>query len=165
MMTHLIQDMDRTIAVMHSVGQWMLDSGKNPSKWWLPENLNEEFLTQYAQPEEFYVVEIDGKDAGAAIFQMSQNSQDWKTLDKGHPPQALYIHWLCVAREFAGKGVPKMIISYARELAKKNNIHLLRVDTNASETILRNMYEDLEFSLVGVEKEDYRTTAFYQRAV
>ncbi len=164
-MTQLVQNMDRTIAVMHSVGQWMLDSGKNPSKWWLPENLNKEFISEYAQPEEFYVIEIDGKDAGAAIFQMSQNSQDWKSIDKDNPPQALYIHWLCVARDFAGKGIPKMIITYAEELARKNNIHVLRVDTNASETILRKMYEQLGFSLAGVEKEDYRTTAFYQMAV
>jgi ribosomal protein S18 acetylase RimI-like enzyme len=159
----VIQSMDRAIDVMHSVGEWMEESGMKPSKWWLPQNLNKEFLSQYAKPEEFYVLESGERDAAAAIFQISQNGQDWKAVDKYNSPKALYIHWLCVAREFAGQNLPKEMLNFAKNLAIKNNVNLLRVDTNAKEVKLRKIYEDLGFELVGQEKEDYRVTAFYQR--
>ncbi|NTU46100.1 GNAT family N-acetyltransferase [Candidatus Roizmanbacteria bacterium] len=164
-MPQLIQDTHRAIAVMHSVGQWMVASGKNPSQWWVPENLNEQFLSQYAKQNEFYVLELDGKDAGAAIFQMNQNSQDWKSIDSENAPKALYIHWLCVAREFAGQNVPKMIVKFAEKIARENEISFLRVDTNADEVKLCTIYERLGFVLVGTEKENYRTTAFYQKTI
>ncbi len=70
------------------------------SKWWDLKNLNKGFLLQYAKPEEFYVVLVDSKPATAAILQMNQNAQDWKNVDKNKSKKALYIHWLCVSKEF-----------------------------------------------------------------
>jgi hypothetical protein len=40
---------------MRDAGEWLEKSGKNPSKWWQLDNLNNKFLLQYAKPEEFYV--------------------------------------------------------------------------------------------------------------
>jgi len=57
----IIQDMDRSISILHNVGKWIEESGKNPSKWWKPENLNIKFLSQYVKPNEFYVALVNGK--------------------------------------------------------------------------------------------------------
>ena len=57
------------------------------------------------------------------------------------------------------------MIDFAEKKARENNINLLRVDTNASETKLRKIYEKLGFRLVAVEQEDYRQTAFYQKKI
>jgi len=161
----IIQDMDQAISVLRNVSRWMEDSGKNPSKWWKLENLNSDFLSQYAKPEEFYVALVDKKPAAAAIIQANQNSQDWSFIDKGKSTTAMYIHWLCVDRQFAGMGLPKIMVDFAERQARDRNIKLLRVDTNADEMKLRSIYEKLGFHLVTIKKENYRKTAFYQKDV
>lgn len=160
-----VQDMDLAISVMRSAGRWLLESGKKPSKWWKLENLNRNFLLQYAKPEEFYVALMNGKPVTAAILQLNQNSQDWQSIDKNNPKAALYIHWLCINREFAGMGLPKIMIDFAAKKAWDNNVNLLRADTNASEMKLREIYEELGFDLAGIEQEDYRRTAFYEKRI
>jgi len=162
---NILNDMNKAIDVMRKAATWLLESGKNPSKWWRLENLNSKFLLQYAKSSEFYVLLIDKKPAAAAIFQTNQNSQDWQSIDKNNHKHALYIHWLCVDPVFSGKGLPKLMVEFAKTKAKENNIGLLRVDTNANEIKLRQIYEKLGFSLVAIEKEDYRETAFYEKKV
>jgi len=161
----IIQNVNQTISVMRDAGKWLLESGKKPSKWWQLQNLNRKFLFQYAKQEEFFVGLVDNKPAVAAILQIDQKAQNWKSIDKGTPQLALYIHWLCVHRQFAGMGLPKAMVDFATQLAKERNIKLLRADTNAKEMQLRKIYENLGFRLVGVEQEDYRKTAFYQKKI
>jgi len=161
----IVQDMDKSISVMYNVGKWLDESGKKPSKWWKPENLNRDFLLQYAKTDEFYVVLVNGKKAAAAILQFNQNSQDWKCIDKNELVPALYIHWLCVARQYSGRGLPKVIVDFAEQQAINKGIRFLRVDTNAQEMKLRKIYENLGFDLISIEQEDYRQTAFYQKKV
>jgi len=159
------QNLDDAIAVMRKAGKWLLDSGKNPSRWWQLENLNRDFLLQYAAKEEFYVLYKDDVPAAAAILQLTQNSQDWESVDHGQSHPAFFIHWLCVDHAFSGQGLSQKLVDYAAQKAKENNISLLRVDTNASETKLRELYEKLGFKLVGIANEGYRQTAFYQKSV
>ena len=120
-----VQDMDRTIAVMLNAGQWLLDSGKNPSKWWQPQNLNPEFLLNYASTNEFYVGLVEKEPAVGAILQLSQNAQDWQNINHDIAQNALYIHWLCVHRKFAGTGLPIKLGDFAVELAKEKGVELL----------------------------------------
>lgn len=161
----LVNDVDSAIAVMQEAGQWLLDSGRQPSKWWDPKNLNRDFLFQYAKPEEFYTLKIDGKPAAAVILQIDQNAQDWEAIDGDRQVPAMYVHWLCVRREFAGQGLPEKVTDLAADLAAQNQINILRADTNAEETNLREVYESIGFELAGIVQEDYRTTAFYQKLV
>lgn len=161
----VVQNVDIAISVMRNAGKWLLKSGKKPSKWWRPKNLNRKFLFRYTRQREFYAVLIKGKPAASAVLQINQNAQDWKTVDGVKPQSALYIHWLCVHRRFAGTGLPKVMIDFAAKLAEDNNVSLLRADTNAAEMKLRNIYEALGFKLVAIEQENYRRTAFYQKQI
>ncbi len=43
------------------------------------------------------------------------------------------------------------MIDFATKLAKRNNINLLRLDTNAKEKKLKKIFEDLGFNLVGIQ--------------
>jgi len=161
----IIQDIDKAILVMRSAGKWLLESGKNPSKWWQLQNLNREFLLQHAEPDEFYVVLIDNKPAAAAILQNSERNQSWKSIDKQHPQLALYIHWLCVNRKYAGKNLPQILVDFACTQAKNKGLKLLRLDASADEEKLINVYKKLGFHLMGTEQEDNWTTAFFQKSV
>ena len=159
------QNVDKAILVMRNAGKWLLNSGKNPSKWWLLENLKKEFLFQYAEPSEFYVILVGGTPAAAAILQIVQRAQDWKDIGDDSSRSALYIHWLCVHRDFAGQGFPRIMVNYASNMARANGVAFLRADTNAGEMKLRRIYESLGFNLVSTKKEDYRKTAFYQLSI
>lgn len=161
----IIQDVDRAISVMLDAAMWLHTSGKNPSKWWQPENMNRKFLLQHVEPDEFFVALMDGMPAASIILQDSERNQSWKSVDKDIPQPALYIHWLCVARKFAGIGLSKVMIDFAGEEARKRKFSLLRLDTIADGKKLRNLYESLGFQLMGVQQEEDQKTAFYQKLV
>lgn len=159
------QNIDKAILVLRDAGRRLIESGKEPSKWWKLENLNKEFLLQYAKPEEFYVGMVEGQPAVAAVLPKEQTAQDWQNIDHGKIQPALYMHWLCVSRNFAGKGCVREMVEFATMLAQKEGINFLRVDTDADEDKLRKLYEDLGFCLVGAKAEDYRNTVFYQKEI
>lgn len=161
----IIQDMDQAIGVMRGAGQWMKESGKNPSKWWKLENLNRTFLLRHAKANEFYVGLVGGAPAVAAVLMMIENNSDWKSVDLDHSQSALYIHWLCVERQFAGQNLPKLMVDFAERLAKKKGVILLRLDADADKKKLQRIYEDLGFRLVGTKQEDFRTSAYYQKII
>ena len=155
------QNIDQAIAVMKSAGQWLQDSGKNPNEWWQVKNLNHEFLLKHAEPDEFYVGLIKRKPAVASILQDNERNQSWKSVDGNKSKLALYIHWLCVDRQFAGMNLPEAMMNFSHEEAKKRNLPLLRLDTETDKPILRKLYENLGFTLMGIEGH----TAFYQKVV
>ena len=102
--------------------------------------MNLDFLGQYAKPDEFFVAIVEGRPAAAAIIQQEQTAQDWSSVDKGSPPKAMYVHWIAVEREFAGKGLPTILINHAEKLALENDISVVRLDTNSDEPKLFNLY-------------------------
>lgn len=160
-----IQDMDQAIGVMRSAALWMKESGKNPSKWWRLESLNREFFLRYAKQKEFYVGIINNVPVVAAVLMIIENNQDWRFIDMDVPTKALYIHWLCVDRRFRGRGYPRRMIEFAQDLAKKDNVFLLRLDANADKKKLQDIYENLGFKVVRNKQEETRTSAFYQKKV
>lgn len=160
--TKIINDMTASLLVMREAGKWLQDSGKNPNKWWQLKNLTPEFLLKFVTPEEFYVVMINGTPAASAVLQITDSNQ-WEFIDGDTPLKALYIHWVCVSRQFAGRGLPTLLIKHAEELSRAANVHLMRVDTNADEPKLRHIYESNGFTLVKVLDEGYRNTAYYQK--
>ncbi|MBI3342468.1 GNAT family N-acetyltransferase [Candidatus Curtissbacteria bacterium] len=157
--------MDQAISVMHDVSVWMEKQGLNVSQWWRPENMNRNFLLKYAELDEFYVALVNGAPAASVILQDNERNQSWKGVDGKNPRKALYIHWLCVARNFAHKGYSKEMVSFAEHEAERKNFKLLRLDTDAKEKKLCELYEDLGFKLMGIEDEGDHLTAFYQKNV
>lgn len=160
----IVQDMDRAILVMYEVGMWMKESGMNPSKWWDPQNMNRDFLLRHTEPNEFYVALVNNKPVASVILQETERNQSWKSVDRENPQKALYIHWLCVSRDFAGQGFSKTMVDFAAQEAEKRGFKLLRLDTNADKESLCKLYEGLGFRIMGTEK-DIRTTAFYQKVI
>lgn len=161
----IIQDANKAILVMQNVAKWMRKSGKPKSQWWEPENMNSDFLFKHIEPDEYYVAIIDGKPAASVILQDSERNQSWKPIDGNDPKKALYVHWLCVSREFAGKGYARLMVDFAANEARKKGFKLLRLDTNAKEKKLCDLYEGMNFQLMGVEQEDNHKTAFYQKTI
>src|SRR6185312_11334614 len=102
-----------------------------------------------------YVVLVKGVPAAAAIIQEHQTLQDWSAVDGGTEPKALYVHYVAVARDFAGQGLPKAMLEFAASLARDKGITTLRLDTNADEPKLRGIYESCGFNEVTVLNEEH----------
>lgn len=160
-------DADRAVEVIRHVGAWMRDSGlTNYSEWWDPDNVSTEMLSQYAKPDELFVLTVDGQPAAAAILQPEQSLQDWSAIDgDNEPPRAMYIHYLAVERNFAGRGLASSFMDKAMELAQEHEATVLRLDTNADEPKLCALYEGLGFKRVGTVQEDHHSTALYEKKV
>lgn len=161
-MVKITQDLDKSIEVMHNVGVWMEKDGLKPTKWWKPENMNKNFMLKHAEPDEFYVALVDNKPAASVVLQETERNQSWKSVDGEKPRESLYLHWLCVHRDFAGRGLSQKMVDFAEQESKSRGFNLLRLDTNAKERKLCRLYEKMGFELMGVEKEDEHNTAFYQ---
>jgi len=164
-MPEIVQNADKAIAVMQNVSMWMQGEGMHLSEWWQPQNMNPDFLFHHVEPNEFYTAIVDGKPVASVVLQDSERNQSWKSIDGVNPQRALYVHWLCVARDFSGKGFSKVMVEFAAEEAKKRGFKLLRLDTDANEPKLCELYESLGFQLMGTEQEGDHKTAFYQRGI
>lgn len=160
-------DIEAATEVIRHAGAWMRDSNlSNYSDWWDPDQVSADMLRKYAEPDDFYVVEVDGHPAAAAILQSEQSMQDWSAVDKDNePPKAIYMHYIAVEREHAGQGLVGDLVSKAAQLAKKRGASLLRLDTNADEPKLCSLYEGLGFVRVGTEQEEAHTTAFFEKNI
>jgi len=114
----IIQSFEKGIVVMHNAGLWMEKSGLKPNKWWKPENMNRNFILKHTEPDEFYVALVGDKPAASMVLQETERNQSWKSVDGDKPKRALYLHWLCVQRDFAGKGFPKVMVEFAKGAEK-----------------------------------------------
>jgi ribosomal protein S18 acetylase RimI-like enzyme len=161
----IIQDTDKAIEVMHGIGVWMEENNMHPSEYFQSKNMNSDYLLKRSEPSEYYVALVDESPAASMILQETERNQSWKSVDGENPKKALYVHWLCVSRAFAGQGFSNKMIDFAVEEARKRGFQLLRLDTNADEKKLCALYEKLGFQLMGMENEEGHTTAFYQMGV
>ncbi len=160
----VVQDTDKALDVMRRASEWLVEIGK-PAKHWNPADMNRQSMLKHAEPSEFYVVLVGGKPAAAAILQDSERNQSWASVDKGEHVSALYVHWLAVAPEFQGKGLPKILTDFAAAQAKARGLTRLRLDANAKEPKLMKVYDDLGFELVHIEPEADQRIAFYQKVL
>ncbi|MBN1168872.1 GNAT family N-acetyltransferase [Candidatus Woesebacteria bacterium] len=161
----IVNDSSKAINLMHEVSKWMKSAGLVDSEWWEPKNMNEKFMFKHAEPYEFFVAIVDGKTAASVILQDNERNQSWKFIDKNKPQKALYIHWLTVNREFAGKNMPKDLVEFTTKEALKKNLKLIRLDTDANQPKLMKIYNNLGFKLMGIEQEGNHKTAYFQKAI
>ncbi len=162
---NITQDLDKSLQVMLGVSKWLQENGLNPSQWWQPHNMNRDFLLKYTQPEEFFVGLVQGIPVASIVLQETDRHQNWESADQNKPQQALYVQWLCVARQFAGQGLSKKMIEFASQEARQRGLTFLRLDTDAHQKKLCDLYESLGFQLIGTQTKNKQKMALYQKSV
>ena len=151
---------EEAISVMREVAKWGREQG---FRVWLDEWLTpEELLTDEAKPENFCIGEIDGKIACAFILQRS-DSDYWKDSSDVH---AVYLHKLCVRREYAHRNMTKTVIEAIKEECRKNGIKYIRLDTGLDEKVVRKIYLNAGFKIVDIiDFDNGRSMALYELEV
>ena len=80
--------------------------------------------------------------------------------------EAVYLHKLCVRREFAGKNMTYFTIEAIKQLCKKKRIRYIRLDTALDEKIVRKIYLKLGFKIVDIiDYTNERSVALYELEV
>ena len=143
---------ERAVAIMREVAAWGRSRGFRvwPDEWL---TINE-LLTEEAQPENFYVGTVDGQSACAFILQW----QDREYWADALPGEAAYLHKLCVCREFAHQNMTGQVIEQIKEECTRQGVRLIRLDTGADESVVRDIYLRTGFEIVKTLEHNGRPT-------
>lgn len=153
-------EVEKAIAVMKEVAQWGREQG---FRVWLDEWLTpDELITEEAKPENFCIGKIDGNIVCAFILQNS-DSEYWKDSSD---VQAVYLHKLCVKREYAHRNMTKAVAEAIKEECRKNGIKYVRLDTGLDEKVVRKIYLNAGFKIVDIiDYDNGRSIALYEMEV
>lgn len=156
----IYNQLEEAISVMKEVAQWGREKG---FRVWLDEWLTpEELITDDARSEDFCVGTVDGKTACAFILQKN-DSEYWKDSSD---VQAVYLHKLCVKREYAHRNMTKLVVEAIQDECRKNGAKYIRLDTGLDEMVVRKIYLNAGFKIVDIiDYDNGRSVALYEMEV
>lgn len=151
---------DEAIAIMKEVAEW---GRKKGLRVWLDKWLTkEELLSDEAQPFNFCVGKVGDESACAFILQET-DSEYWASRIND---KAVYLHKLCVRREFSHRNMTKQIIEAIKTECKINGKKYIRLDTNLAEKIVRKIYLDAGFKIVKIiDYDNGQSMALYEMEI
>lgn len=126
--------LDDFLAILHEVGQWIIDTGQE--MWQLDTLTTDNLVDEYTQ-DNCYVLYVDQIPAATFILQ-------WK--DPLYYPDvpdhtAGFIHKLAIRRQFAGQDLFAAILDFCRSQCLARNIHEIQLETDATRPALLRFYE------------------------
>lgn len=98
---------------------------------------------------ELYVLEIDEKLKGCIVVSIIKDREyddiEWLTPDKGN----IYIHRLAVHPDLQGKGYARKLMDFAEDLALRNGMRSVRLDTFSQNKRNQRFYENRGYTRLG----------------
>lgn len=140
--------------ILQEAANWLIE--KNQKLWEL-DALSTENIRKQVEDKLFWLAKVDGEIAGCVRFQLS-DEEYWD--DVPHEDSA-FIHRLAVKRKFAGQGISKVLIEWAKTKAKAEGKTLLRLDCINRES-LKRVYENYGFEFHSFKEREPYTVARYQ---
>jgi ribosomal protein S18 acetylase RimI-like enzyme len=119
-------------------------AARDISQWRVGDVPLERYETQLAAGE-WHVVRSPGSGVVAGLRLLWADPVPWGE----RPPDAAYVHHLVVSRSLAGRGVGRMLLSWAADQARTRGREFLRLDCMAANAGLRAHYRSLGFVEVG----------------
>lgn len=134
-------DLPLVLAILNELSAWGISKGID-MHW--PESWPEDFISAKVNAGEMFLAYLDGEPVATLALQWS-DEEAWGD----QPPDAGYIHHLAVRRSGAGQGIGRKLLDWAADRAVKQGKRYLRLDCLASNSTLRQYYQDAGFRLVG----------------
>ncbi len=101
---------------------------------------------------DLFVLEDEGIIVATAIINQIQVEEyryaSWKHDAK--EDEVMVLHTLVVNPKIKGKGYGKAFVAFYEKYAKEHHCSALRMDTNARNTIARNLYRKLGYEEIGI---------------
>jgi len=126
--------LDDFLAILHEVGQWIIDTSQ---EMWQLDTLTIDNLVDEYTRDNCYVLYVDQTPAATFILQ-------WK--DPLYYPEvpdntAGFIHKLAIRRQFAGQDLFAAILDFCRSECLARNVHEIQLETDATRPSLLRFYE------------------------
>ena len=129
------QDIPVLEEILLDAVDWLAEIGL-PNQW-TASTIQWSNLSKSYHIEDFYIAYYHETPA-ACMALIDYDPVYWPDLSKG---DALYLHKVAVKRTFAGKGISKELIDYAKELALRSGKNTLHLNCNQHRDKLRAVYE------------------------
>lgn len=141
-------------AILQESARWLIE---NDRKLWDLSQLSVENLRNQVEDGMFWLAKVDGAAAGCVRFQLS-DEEYWGDIP--HEDSA-FVHRLAVRRKFAGQGISKALIDWAKAKAGAEGRDFLRLDCADRES-LRRIYENYGFEFHSFKEREPYKVARYQ---
>ena len=78
----------------------------------------------------------------------------------------MYLHKLCVKREYAHRNMTRLVVEAIKEECRKNGTKYIRLDTGLDEKVVRKIYLNAGFKIVDIiDYDNGRSVALYEMEV
>ncbi|MDN6885752.1 GNAT family N-acetyltransferase [Variovorax sp. CAN2819] len=145
-------------AVLDEAAQWIAGEGR---PLWSAADVGLEREQRDTDAGGYFIAREGGEVAGVVRLDL-EDPAFWPEMEAG---TSLYLHKLAVRRAFAGRGVPSLLIDFARERAHDLRRPFLRLDCVADRAPLRALYERFGFSLHSVIQKGERAFARFEMRI
>lgn len=117
-----------------------------------------EVLQEDIQQKHGYIaLDDDGKPVGiiSAIFGGERqydtiHNGSWLTESMSHEPRYCAIHRVAVAKDASGKGVASFMMQAIEDIARKQNVESVRIDTHEGNTPMRKLITKCGYTECGI---------------
>lgn len=123
------------------VVRWMDENGLHQ---WEMRNVAWAALSEYYQINDFYIA-YEGAAPAACMACVDVDPSFWPDIPKG---ESLFLHKVAVKRSFAGQGISKQLIDFAKKMARGRGIQAIRLDCHQDREKVRALYEKEGFRCV-----------------
>lgn len=142
------------VDIIREAASWLIDTGK---AMWRLDDVTEAKILDRISPSNVYVGWIDEESAAAMVL-LWKDPVFWPQVsdDSG------FIHRLSVRRKFAGTGIAREMVEWARQEARRRGKTYLRLECEAGRPKLCAFYEEMSFQRLDLRQVGPFDMAFYQ---
>lgn len=120
------EDLATVLAIVDDAVDWLVLRGSG-AQWgtepWSERQNNIDSIEKMASDGGMWIAEIDGTSTGMLHISESPPSYAPPTQER-----ELYVHFLVASRDYAGRGIGRTLLDFARDQARQRGIKLVRVD-------------------------------------
>jgi GNAT superfamily N-acetyltransferase len=146
-------DVETISEILREAAVWLIERGE---KLWSTDDLTPEKIAGQVARGMYYLALIENEPAGCLRYQL-EDKEYWD--DVPHTDSA-FIHRVAVRRKFAGRGIARNLIEWAKQKARADGKKYLRLDC-ADRPKLRAVYEGFGFEFHSIkEREPYRVARY-----
>ncbi len=142
------------VDIMREAASWLIDTGK---AMWRLDDVTEAKILDGISPDNIYVGWIN-EDSAAAMVLLWRDPVFWPQVsdDSG------FLHRLSIRRRFAGTGIAREMVEWAKQEAGRRGKTYLSLECEASRLRLCAFYEEMGFQRVDRRRVGPLDLAFYQ---
>jgi ribosomal protein S18 acetylase RimI-like enzyme len=110
---------------------------------------NAEIFTADVHNSQLWVADIEGTIAGVIAIVNAQEAEYAQVPGWDINEPAIVAHRLAVSPDFQGKGIAAALLRQCEEVARQQNVPLIRLDTNTVNRPMQNLFLKLGYNLGG----------------